>query len=193
LVYEDNDAFSSDYTGQVTTMDWRGYLRLSGQQVLATRFVYGRGVKDPKPFQLGGTSNGFEMAHPAATPVTPTNAVFNRRKYALRGYPTGLPALRGRRMALVEAEWRVPLYRLERGFMSPPVGLHQIYGSVFYNAGEAWRDSLDSDEIRQGAGIEVTTELVFGYGLGFNLRAGYANGFDTNGEDQFYLKLGATF
>lgn len=193
LVYEDSDILNSDFTGQVATADWRGYLRITGQHVFASRVVLGHGNDNPRPFRLGGTSNNFQITTPGASIIAPTDSVFNRRQYALRGYPTGLPTLRGRRMALVDLEWRMPLYRLERGFMTPPVGLDKIYGSVFYNAGEAWYDSLDSNDIRKGAGIEINTELVLGYMFALDLRFGYAHGFDEGGEDQFYLTVGKTF
>ena len=193
LVYEDSDILKSDFTGQVATLDWRGYFRMMGENVFATRVVIGHGNDNPSPFRLGGTVNGFQIATPGNTIVAPTDSVFNRREYALRGYPAGLPALRGRRMALIDMEWRMPLLRLERGYMTPPIGLHQVYGSVFYNAGEAWYDSLDSDEIRKGTGFEFNSELILGYGLELDLRLGYAHGFDKGGDDQVYLKVGKTF
>lgn len=193
LVYEDSDALDGDFTGQVATADWRGFLRLRGQHVLATRVVYGRGNDNPRPFRLGGISNGFFMSSPGQTVVTPTEEVFNKRQYALRGYPEGLTTLSGRRMALIETEWRFPVARIERGFMTPPVGIHQIHGRAFYNAGEAWQDSRDSSQVRHGAGIEINAEVVLGYLIGIDVRTGYAHGFDDDGEDQWYLRVGATF
>ena len=193
VTYEDSDILESDYTGNVTTVDWRGYFRLSVKQVLSTRVVVGYGTNSPRPFHLGGNLDGYRLDQPGKAIDTPTGAVFNKRQYALRGYPTGLASLRGRRMLLTELEWRFPVLRHERGFMTPPIGLNQISGSIFYNAGDAWQDSFDSSALRDGAGVELISELVFGYNLDFDLRAGYAKGFDLNGESQVYLNIGRTF
>ncbi len=189
LIYENSEVSSSGFNGQTATLDWRAYSRLPGQQVLATRLVYGYGLDDSKPFSLGGVNNGFTL--PGS--VTSAGDVFDRRSYALRGYPSGLKSLRGRRMALLEAEWRFPIYRLERGLMVPPVGLHQLSGSVFYNAGSTWQNSIDTNAVRHGAGLEVNSTVVLGYNLRLNFRLGYAKGFDDDGEEQVYFKLGQTF
>lgn len=193
LVYEDSSVFDGFYDGKTTTADWRGYFRLSDQQVFATRLLYGRGSGNSKPFRLGGTTNGFFLETPGSANRSSTESIFDRRQYALRGYPSGLRALQSKNAAVVEAEWRFPLLRLERGFMAPPLGLTQLSGTVFYNAGTAWSESFESDDVRQGAGVELNAELLLGYQLGVNLRLGFAHGADAGGEDQVYLKLGQTF
>ena len=198
LVATDSDTLNSDYTGQVYTLDWRAYLPLSvlaPSQVLALRVAGGWGNDAPRPFRLGGNTEGYYLPMPGATLLTPTidGDVFGKRKFALRGYKDGLPQLTGRRMALAETEWRFPLKLVERGLMAPPLGIHQIHGKLFYNAGSAWDDQNDADDIYKGAGAELNTELVIGYLFGINLRMGYAHGFDKPGDNEWYLELGATF
>lgn len=192
VVAEDDDVLTSDYSGQIYTVDWREFIDLPGQHVFAARLVSGWGTDAPRPFRLGG-SVGNALQDSVTTALLPTQVTFGRRQYPLRGYPEGRSDLRGRRMALVEAEWRFPITLVERGLMAPPVGLHQVHGSLFYTAGEAWDQAGDVPGLRQGAGAEITAELVLGYWLPINLRFGVATGFDEGGEDQAYLGIGASF
>jgi len=193
LIAEDSDTLNSDYSGQVYSLDWRGYLTLHRSHVLATRFTFGWGTDQPNPFKLGGTSEGYYLTSPGASLFTPTGVIFAKREYALRGFPEGLASLRDRRMSLAELEYRFPIVLIERGFMIPPIGVHDIYGKVFYNTGETWHDNFESSNLEHGAGFEINTQFVVGYFFGLNLRAGYAHGFGDLGEDQFYLELGGTY
>jgi hypothetical protein len=77
--------------------------------------------------------------------------------------------------------------------MIPPIGIHQLHGALFYNWGEAWDIQNDIPALRRGAGVELTTELVLGYWLPLDFRAGYAKGFDLGGKEQVYVELGASF
>ena len=74
---EDSDTLDSDFSGQVYTFDWRGYLNIKHRHVVATRFVTGWGTEDPNPFKLGGSTNGFGLAAPGATLFSPTETIFN--------------------------------------------------------------------------------------------------------------------
>jgi Tol biopolymer transport system component len=194
LVAEDSDLFDSDYTGQVYTLDWRGFLSVGHRHVLGGRLVGGWGTDAPQPFRLGGVDEGFVLGSPGNSIGMPTTQIFNKRDYALRGYKEGISQLIGRRMSLAELEWRFPIAMIERGFMSPPVGIHNIHGKVFYNVGDAWQDEFASSDLLQGAGVEFNTEIVIGYMLLLDLRVGYAHGFDeTLGVDQVYVSVGGTF
>jgi hypothetical protein len=193
LVYEDSDAFDSNYKGKVKTLDWRGYFRLHGEQVLATRLVRGKGDRGSRPFRLGGTTDGYNLTTPANALYASTQTVLNRRNYALRGYPSGLTSLIGRDITLAEMEWRFPIARIERGWMAPPVGLQQVHGLLFYDTGKAENGSGKKNDFHSGAGVELNAELVLGYGLPLNVRMGYAHGYDKGGENQYYLTVGTTF
>jgi hypothetical protein len=193
LIAEDDDTLDSQYTGQIYTLDWRGFLGLGRQHVMAARGAMGWGTENPNPFELGGSYETFIPGSPVEAALAPTQQIFGRRHYPLRGYPTGFDELKGRRMALVEAEWRFPLTLVERGWMAPPVGLHQVHGALFYNAGEAWNRGTSIPTLRDGAGVEITSELVLGYWLPLDLRVGVARGFDEGGEDQVYAQLSGSF
>jgi outer membrane protein assembly factor BamA len=134
---ETSDAIDgSDYSGEVYTLDGRAFLPLAGEHVLALRLAGGWGSASPRSFRLGGSVS----ASSAPLPLDPAllNSPFNQREFALRGYDSGLAELTGRRMVLASAEWRFPVARIERGFMAPPLAVHQAYGSVFAETGDAW-------------------------------------------------------
>jgi hypothetical protein len=190
LTFEDSSISNSDYSGSVSLFDWREYLALPGQHALALRALAGRGRDHPRSFQLGGAAS-----EPAAPPLAlATESLFNQRRFSLRGYPEGLIDLRGDRVELYAAEWRFPIHRFERGFMSPPLGIHQLHGAVFANAGEAWYDAgAPKQSMRRGIGTELHADAVLGYWIVLDVRLGYAHGLDEGGEDQVYLSVGAAY
>ncbi|MBN4079591.1 hypothetical protein JYT26_03010, partial [Beggiatoa alba] len=175
------------------TLDWRELIDLPGQHVFAARTVVGWGTDSPRAFRLGGTLETSVPPSPQAAARAVTQNIFGQRRYPLHGYKEGRADLRGRRMVLIEAEWRFPIALIERGFMAPPIGLHQIHGKLRYNWGESWNQNDILPVLRRGAGIEITAELVIGYGLPMNLRIGYAQGFDQGGEEQAYIEARIPF
>jgi Tol biopolymer transport system component len=189
LVAEDNEILDSDFSGQVYTLNWRELIDLPGQHVIATRAVIGWGTESPRAFRLGGTLETSVPSSPLIAARALTENIFGQRRYPLHGYKEGRADLRGRRIALMELEWRFPIALIERGFMAPPIGLHQVHGKLLYNWGEAWNQASHVPALRRGAGIEITTELVLGYWLPMDLRIGYAKGFDRGGERQTYLEV----
>ncbi|MDT8383887.1 MAG: hypothetical protein RRB22_05685 [Gammaproteobacteria bacterium] len=193
LVAEDNEILDSDYSGQVYSLDWREFIDLPGQHVFAARAMFGWGTEQPRAFRLGGTLETSVAPAPQATAGTPTRSLFGHRRYPLHGYAEGRADLRGRRMALLETEWRFPIALVERGLMAPPIGLHQLHGKLLYNWGEGWNQADGIPRLRRGAGIELTAELVLGYWLAMDLRMGFTRGFDLGGEDQAYLEAYVPF
>ena len=189
---ETSDAIDgSDYTGEVYTLDGRAFLPITGEHVLALRLAGGWGSASPRPFRLGGSLSANTAPLPLDTALV--NSPFNQREFALRGYDSGLADLTGRRMLLAAAEWRFPVARIERGYMAPPLGIHQAYGSIFAESGDAWEDGRSPGDYSTGAGIEANAEVNLFYDLAFHLRLGYAHGFAGNGSNQLYLQLGSSF
>lgn len=186
LVAESSDLLPSDYAGDVYWLDWREYFALHGEHVLAARLAAGSGSRQSRPFELGG-----DFAEGPATVIAPSP--LNKRSFALRGYPEGLAALRGRDMALGVLEWRFPIALIERGFMAPPIGIYRLSGSVFVDGGDAWDEGKRPDRLSTAAGTEFTAELIVGYRVGLDLHLGYARGFNRGGENQIYLTLGGSF
>ena len=193
LIAEDDDILDSDFSGQVYTLDWRELIDLPGQHVISTRAVLGWGTDSPRAFRLGGTLETSVPAAPQAAAGAFAEHLFGHRRYPLHGYKEGRADLRGRRMALIEAEWRFPIALIERGLMTPPIGLHQVHGKLIYNWGESWNQGSKVPSLRRGAGIEFSAELVLGYWLPMNLSVGYARGFDLGSEEQTYIEARIPF
>lgn len=181
-----------DYTGSIYSVDWREFWPLWGEHVLAWRFVGARSTKQPRPFELGGAREAGGT--PYLLDSTLVNSPFGQRDYALRGYPTGLPWLRGRNMHLGTVEYRFPVSRIERGITIPPVGVRQIHGALFVDYGAAWNSEQEvATKYLAGAGIEAHVELMAFYGGNLDLRLGYAKGYHLGGERQSYIGIGASF
>ena len=192
LSAETSDAIEgSDYSGEVYSFDGRAFVPLGREHVLALRATYGWGSNAPRPFVLGGSRSGGDSPLPLDTALL--YSPFNLRDFALRGYDSGQAGLVGRRMLTGSAEWRFPIHRLERGFMAPPVALHQLSGSVFVESGDAWQDGRHPDDIATGAGAEIHAETFLFYDLALHLRLGYAYGFADGGGGHAYLQLGSSF
>ena len=192
LVAEDSDAIGeSDYTGKTYLGDWKEFFRLGGEHVLAFRYAEGKGSGDSRPFRLGGIKDDGNSYSLIADPIS--GSPFNRRRFSLRGYKEGLPHLSGQRMRLASLEYRFPITRIERGFMAPPLGIHQLHTTLFYEAGSAWDTGNDPDEYYRSAGIEFNTDATFFYFATLQIAVGYAKGLDLGGEERWYLRLGSAF
>ncbi len=190
LVAETTEAFDSDFSGEIYTLDWREYISMGDQHVLALKFVQGWGTDAPYPFSLGGEKNEYtplDFLNPVSGPL------FGDREYALRGYPEGLPELTGRRMQIATLEWRLPGRLIERGYMAPPIGIIQWSGSIFTETGAAYNDS-SAEKYYSSAGVELQADINLFYGFTTRMRLGYGKGFDKEiGEDRIYFNLGSSF
>ncbi|HEY0633824.1 MAG TPA: hypothetical protein VGE00_00465 [Gammaproteobacteria bacterium] len=193
MVAEDSDVLPrSDFNGRALLIDWKEFIRLSGEHVLALRGVAARGDEGIRPYELGGIGQVNYL--PMLFGTNMTNTPFNRRSYALRGYAEGLPQLSGTQMRMASLEYRYPLERIERGFMGFfPVGLHQLHGALFADTGVAWDYGASPGRYYTGYGFEVSADIVFAYGALLPLSFGYAYGVEEVGGNQFYLRLGASF
>lgn len=192
LVVEDNDIIDGgDYQGQTRSADWKEFIRLGGEHVLGLRLIAGRGDPTVRPFQLGGIADVNYLAALIDSPAV--ESPFNRRDYSLRGYRENEPALRGTRMNYGALEYRFPLWRLERGFMAPPIGLHQLHGAIFAESGAAWDTGSAPEQYYSSYGAELNSDVVIFYNMMFTLTLGYAHGIEDIGEDQGYLRFGASF
>ncbi len=192
LAGEDSDVLEgSDYTGRAYTLDWKEFVRLGGEHVLGMRLVGAQGDSGIRPFNLGGTSQIKPL--PQLLDSTAPYFPFSRRSYALRGYDEGLPQLTGNHMRLASFEYRFPVWRLERGAMAPPIGLHQLHGTLFMDNGAAWYDGQKADDYYTGVGVELKADVVVFYSAMARVSLGFARGLDDIGEHQVYLRIGGAF
>jgi hypothetical protein len=188
LVVETSDIEGSDYSGNIYTLDWQEYARLgSGAHVIGLRYVHGWGDEDPRPFRLGDVQSSSGIVEILQGPVGP---FLNKRRYTLRGYEN---TTEGRRLQLATIDWRFPVEDIETGLMSPPVGLLNVAGNLFVESGATWNDGNEPEEYRSAAGAEIIAAVNLFYLFNLDLRLGYAHGFDDDGEDQVYLKIGGSF
>jgi hypothetical protein len=178
---ETSNGLHGTYTGNVYRGDWRGYLPV-GKTVLALRWNEVYGQPDAEPIELGGSDTNETLSLP----------LLNQREFPLRGYSSGEAALTGHRARLGTIEWRFPLSDVDRHLMVPPVGLNRVSMSLFFDIGAAW-DSGASPDYHRGVGIELLSELRFGYLSGLRLRAGVAWGLDDPGKTMGYLQIGRSF
>ncbi|MEJ2391891.1 MAG: hypothetical protein P8019_10905 [Gammaproteobacteria bacterium] len=193
LIYEDSDLYGNSYNkGQVTVGEWREFVPLWGEQVLALRVVEGHGQHNPSPFRLGGIQSDNTVLSAIAYGVT--EKLFNKRDYSLRGYSEGHSQLIGKNMRLISAEYRFPIARIEHGWMVPPFGFNQVHGTLFYDAGGVWNSGNGPQHYYRGVGFELNADLDVFYNIRLHTSLGFAKGLDkTLGEDKVYLRVGAQF
>jgi hypothetical protein len=193
LIYEDSDLYGdSSNKGQVTVGEWREFLRLGGEHVLAFRLTEGHGEGNPKPFRLGGIQSKNTLL--SALTNGRIDPLFNKRDYTLRGYSEGLGQLIGKNMRLFSLEYRFPISRIEHGWMTPPFGFNQIHGTLFYDAGGVWTTGTGPDKYYAGAGVELNADLDIFYNIRVRTSLGFAKGLDdTIGEKKVYLRIGSEF
>jgi outer membrane protein assembly factor BamA len=188
-VLETGAGLQGDYAGYASLASWRNYVDLPNEQVLALRAELAFSNQDARPYSLGGSIN----TSVTTLNIAQTNTPLNQRRFALRGYNNGEPLLTGHDMALTTLEYRFPIARIERGWMAPPVGVHQVFGQVFMDAGRVG-SSLQQAQTYTGIGLELGADIILFYTLPVRVQMGYAKGLDKNiGGNQAYLRIGSSF
>jgi hypothetical protein len=109
----------------------------------------------------------------------------------LRGYEQN--TVQGPSFYLGTIEYRLPLFRVERGIDTLPFFADRLHAAIFIDAGDTPAGPPKLESLRAGAGLELRADFVIGYFLPIDIRAGYARGLMQNGIDDFYLVLGGTY
>lgn len=128
---------------------------------------------------------GYDLRN-NSLPDTVISGVFNGA-FVVRGYPAN--AFGGKEYVLANAEYRFPIYVPEVGPSTLPVYLRRIDGNLFTDMGGAFNDFdvekmgffqrgrfLDTDLLHASFGAELWLNVTFFYGLGTQLRLGWARG-----------------
>ncbi len=127
-------------------------------------------------FQIGGSMINVE-----------TNIMYEPH-FSLRGYESN--AFRGDRFMLATAEYRLPLWYVQRSLFDGQAFLDSLSGSVFFETGDAWKDDTEDLDLKSSIGGDLAARARFRYGrLGIQGHVGVAHGLDKNdGETQVYFK-----
>jgi hypothetical protein len=182
------EALGANAAASALTGDFRAYLPGARQHhVAALRVAGGVATGEPtirRTFVLGGSASN------------PSVLDFDSDAFSLlRGFEAN--AFAGSRIAVMNAEYRWPLARPERGFRTWPVFLHTVHAALFADAGHTWSRQFRAQDVKASAGAELSADLVVGYSLRMTLTAGGAWGRDgaRGGNDAAtaYVRIGRAF
>jgi hypothetical protein len=181
-------ALGADADARVLTTDARLYLPGAGRHhVVALRLGGGASTGSPdtgRIFLLGGSAAAPGVANLGSEAFS-----------LLRGFAPD--SFAGRRAVVANLDYRLPLWRPERGHGILPLFLHTLHAAVFADAGHAWTREFSARDIKVDAGAELSADVVLGYWLPLTTTAGAAWGHDGSGlvPDgwRLYARIGHAF
>ena len=180
-------ATGSTYTTRSASASITGYLTMPwpGHQTVAVRTA---GAVSGGNYPRGGrySVGGYDLES-NTLPSTLLSGAFNG-SFALRGYPPG--AYAGASYVLQNVEYRIPLFKPDRGISTLPLYLRRIDGNLYWDYGGAF-DNFDfhkvgffranqiifAPQLHTSVGGEIWLATTIGYQLNVQLRIGYAYGF----------------
>ena len=112
----------------------------------------------------------------------------------VRGFETG--DVDGRRAAVLNVDYRIPLIWLERGVGTWPLFARSLHGAVFTDVGAAWDSRLTRDNRRASFGGEVSADVVLAYSFPLTAAAGVAWRHDPSGRSRgttIFARIGRAF
>jgi hypothetical protein len=181
-------ALGADDDATNVTGDVRAYVPgLARHHVVALRIAGGASRGDgnaQRVFLLGG---GFAAPGPGN---------FSSEAFSLlRGF--AVDSFAGTHVAIANADYRLPLWRPERGIGPLPVFLHTVHASVIADAGQIWTEQFSRRDLKYAAGAELSADVVLGYALPLTFATGAAWGHDGSGlvADGWrtYVRVGKAF
>jgi hypothetical protein len=181
-------ALGSSGDATAVTADGRVYFpALAAHHVFALRLAGGASSGDPtleRTFHLGG----------AAPNLDPLD--FGRGAMSLlRGFPAD--SFAGSRVAVMNADYRWPIARPQRGVGTWPLFVHSLHAAVFADAGHAWTRTFAAHDLKVAAGAELSFDLVGAYSLPLTVTTGIAWGRDgthtASGGATAYVRIGRAF
>jgi outer membrane protein assembly factor BamA len=118
--------------------------------------------------------------------------------FPVRGYETS--SRFGRFAWTASAEYRFPLWLVNRGFRAWPLHVDRLVGAVFTDAGNAWGPEVSPSGFTNplqialaSVGAEVTTEVLGLYDVVLRLRTGVAFPLVEGDGARAYLRVGLPF
>jgi Tol biopolymer transport system component len=145
------------------TAEIRNYLRIGrGHAVLATRAGFGMATGDlsvRRRFYLGGSSGAGQLVDFGSDELS-----------MLRGFDDKV--FSGFRIAVINVEWRQPLWRVERGWGTVPVFVRTVHAAAFADLGNVWNSRFSAADTKSALGAEGSVDLVLGFNLPLTVSAG---------------------
>ena len=119
--------------------------------------------------------------------------------FPVRGYPQTMRS--GREAWSASAEYRFPLFLVDRGLGPWPLSFDRLMGTIFFDAGNAWGPELTGvsgyDNPRQATlasvGAELTTNVLSFWTVSWSVRLGVGVPLVEGNGTAFYLRLGVPF
>jgi Tol biopolymer transport system component len=142
-------------------------------------------------FSLGDQRQFFALGGYGDQDVLRSILLKQQSTASLRGYPVNVVS--GDNLMTATAEYRAPLYWIERGYQTFPVYLRRIWGAGFVDAGTAYQGPFHAGQIKTDAGVEAHLLFSAGWYLEPQITLGYARGFQSGGGNQLYFVASGTF
>jgi hypothetical protein len=157
--------------------DLRRYLRINNDLQLALRLSAGASWgATPQRFFLGGSRSWINPRYHKSRQDTSTNRLrseIDELYYAVFAQPmrgTALYQREGDRYAMGNAELRFPILRYLVTGWPLTIGLRNLRGVIFADAGSAWDRAGPFDAVKDGH----LEDLLMSYGWGFRVNVGFA-------------------
>jgi hypothetical protein len=158
-----------------------------GPHVLALRAV-GGAARGPgvgtSHFRIGGATGGRD-------PITGYALLGGSFLFPVRGYPNGVRG--GRYAASFSAEYRLPLWLLNRGLGAFPLHIDRTSASLFVDGGNAWTPGQEERRTLLSAGAEVLADFLAFWNSQVTLRAGVGIPFVDGDSPVAYVRFGRSF
>ena len=103
----------------------------------------------------------------------------------------------GSHVALLNADYRWPIARPQRGLGTWPLFLHTAHAAVFVDAGHTWDRTFNRRDLQSSVGAELSFDVTAGYAWPFSATIGAGLGRDGSrtvaNRTTFYLRVGRAF
>jgi hypothetical protein len=156
-------ALGGDGNGDSAIVDVRGYVPVAPRHgVFATRVAAASSWGDRRVRRLFSASGSGPQ---------PGGFAFGSQAVGLiRGI--GSDDIVGRHAFVVNADYRVPLMRLEHGAGTLPLFARTLHGALFADAGHAWDTTFRRRDVQAVVGAEVSMDIILGYRLPLTIATG---------------------
>ncbi|MBF0219366.1 MAG: PD40 domain-containing protein [Gammaproteobacteria bacterium] len=189
---QSSDPFAhSHFKGERYLFDYQLFSQpFNNNQQLAVNLSLGHAAAGARPFQLGDDLLGHPIPQLGSDPLAATSP-FNRSEFLLPGYPASA-ALRGTQLLRGLLSYTLPLARIERGWMSPPVAADSISASLSAYRAAVWSQPQSLPESYRHAWVAALhVDLWLFYSMPVTLTLAAVKAPDAGGNDSIYLQLGS--